>query len=280
MNLFQYDDTSLWVTPFSKVIFRACELSWLPWRSGYRPFWESPCPDQLVSLNLLLSLIVGRDHQVVIWIHVLKGWRLALDGGRFAIHTGDLQHPAGVVFQQIPRERFPSSSHADHDVFVVQHLQWKESKRVKFRAFLQYLESAFSSKCCYCVWSVWFFTPGCLSARGVIATDLANRLWKRLRLCHASGSGSTSQKPGSPGFVNGSESNPWIGLMCQEAFLWHLIFHYRPSLTLPPPFLLLPQISASILPTRVSALEPGLRRLRKCLLLNITLIITQIFDAK
>lgn len=188
MDLFQYDDTFLWVTPFSKVIFRACELNWLPWRSGYRPFRESPCPDQLASLNLLLSLIVGRDHQVIIWIHVLKGWRFALDGGRFAIHTGDLQHPAGVVFQQIPRERFPSSSHADHDVFVVQHLKWKESKRVKFQAFLQYLESTFSSKCGYCVPSVLFFMPGFLSARGRTASDLANRLWKRLRLCHARGS--------------------------------------------------------------------------------------------
>lgn len=125
---------------------------------------ESPCPDQLVSLNLLLSLIVGRDHQVIIWIHVLKGWRFALDGGRFAVHTGDLQHPAGVVFQQIPRERFPSSSHADHDVFVVQHLKGKESKRVQFRAFLQSLESTFRSQCCHCVLSALFFMPGGLSA--------------------------------------------------------------------------------------------------------------------
>lgn len=117
---------------YPKEILRACELDWLPWSCGYRPLWESSCSDQLVSFNFLLSLVVGRDHQVIIWIHVLKGRRFALDGGRFAVHAGDLQHPAGVMLQQIPCKSFPSSSHTDHDMLVVQHLERKESRRVKF----------------------------------------------------------------------------------------------------------------------------------------------------
>lgn len=81
-----------------------------------------------VSFNLLLSLVAGRDHQVVIWIHVLQGWGFALDRGCFAIHTGDLQHAAGVMLEQIACEGLPASSHADHHMLVVQHLEGETGK--------------------------------------------------------------------------------------------------------------------------------------------------------
>lgn len=80
------------------------------------------------SFNLLLSLVAGRDHQVVIWIHVLQGWGFALDRGCLAIHTRDLQHAAGVMLEQIACEGLPASSHTDHHVLVMQHLERKTRK--------------------------------------------------------------------------------------------------------------------------------------------------------
>lgn len=273
MLLFEHfqHDIFLSVTAFSKVIFRACELNWLHWRSGYRPLWESPCSDQLVSFNLLLSLIIGRDHQVVIWIHVLKGWRFALDGGCFAIHTRDLQHPAGVVFQQIPCECFPSSSHTDHDMFVVQHLKWKESKSVKFWELLQYLESTF----CYSI-AIIFLSR----FHALVFSYLVHSVWVSISFIqaalfffHAIGSWVYILEPSFTLLhESGSVDNPLLGSMCLEASLWHLTFCYR--LVSTPISCLLPHI----LPTKLFPSETGLTRPQKCLLLAI--MNTQIFDTK
>lgn len=85
-----------------------------------------------VSFNLLLSLVGGRDHQVIIWVHVLQGWGFALDRGCLAVHTGDLQHAAGVMLQQVACKGLPASSHTDHHMLVVQHLEGKARKVVRF----------------------------------------------------------------------------------------------------------------------------------------------------
>lgn len=246
MLLFEHfqHDIFLSVTPFSKVIFRACELNWLHWRSGYRPLWESPCSDQLVSFNLLLSLIIGRDHQVVIWIHVLKGWRFALDRGCFAIHTRDLQHPAGVVFQQIPCECFPSSSHTDHDMFVVQHLKLKESKSVKFWELFQYLKLTFCSSVAiiFCL----VFVPWCFSTQCTVS-ELPYSLYKQLCFFHATGSWVHVPEPSFALLCeSGSMDNPLLGSMCLESSLWHLTFCYR--LISAPISCLLSPISALVSP--------------------------------
>lgn len=274
-----FEHFSIWwhlcVAPFS-VICGACELNWLHWRSGHRPLRESPCHDPLASLNLLLSLVTGRDHQVIIWIHVLEGGRLALDGGRFAVHAGDLQHPAGVVFQQVPCESLPAASHAHHDVLVVQHLQWKESRGSRsgnpqcassgpavLHVVTRFCLSDFLCPVVYRLHRVCTSLP-CLKEALFVP-----RRW--IRDTHPE----TQPCPAM-----------WVRV-CVWPFDWLKVsggFSLTPHIPwqahLCPRLLLLPEVSASFSPTRLFPFELGLKWPRECLLLNRRLIITQILDTK
>lgn len=71
----------------------------------------------------LFPAAVGRHHQVAVWRQVLDAWGLAADGGRLPLHTGDLEHPTWVVFQQVALKGLPAPTNAHHHVLVVQHLQ-------------------------------------------------------------------------------------------------------------------------------------------------------------
>lgn len=71
-------------------------------------------------------------HQVAVRADVFDGGgpaaaAAAAAGGRLSLHPGELEHAAGVVFQQVALEGLPSAAHAHHHVLVVQHLQITES---------------------------------------------------------------------------------------------------------------------------------------------------------
>lgn len=70
----------------------------------------------------LFAAVVGCHHQVAVRGEVLDVWGLAAaDGGHLALHPGDLEHAAGVMFQQVALKSLPASTNAHHDVLVVQH---------------------------------------------------------------------------------------------------------------------------------------------------------------
>lgn len=66
---------------------------------------------------------MGRHHQVAVWGEVFDIGGLGADGGYLSLHSGNLQHAAGVVFQQVALERLPASADPHHHMLVVQHLQ-------------------------------------------------------------------------------------------------------------------------------------------------------------
>lgn len=75
-------------------------------------------------MSSLFAAIVGCHHQVAVGGEVLDvGGLAAADGGHLALHPGDLEHAARVVFQKVALEGFPASADAHHHVLVVQHLQ-------------------------------------------------------------------------------------------------------------------------------------------------------------
>lgn len=85
------------------------------------------CPAQ--SLRSLLAPVVGSHDQVAVRAELFNGGgpAAAADGGRLSLHPRELQHAAGVVFEQVALEGLPAAAHAHHHVLVVQHLQITES---------------------------------------------------------------------------------------------------------------------------------------------------------
>lgn len=78
----------------------------------------------LSLMSSLFAAVVGCHHQVAVRGEVLDvGGLAAADGGRLALHPGDLKHAARVVFQQVALKGLPASTNTHHDVLVVQHLQ-------------------------------------------------------------------------------------------------------------------------------------------------------------
>ena len=73
-------------------------------------------------LPLLLAAVVSCYHQVAVWAQVLDVGGLDGDGSGLAIHAGDLEHTARVVFQQVALKRLPASSNTDHHMLIMQHL--------------------------------------------------------------------------------------------------------------------------------------------------------------
>lgn len=69
----------------------------------------------------LLAAVVGCHHQVAVRGEVLNVGGLAADRGRLALHPGDLEHAAWVVFQQVALKGLPASTDTHHHVLVVQH---------------------------------------------------------------------------------------------------------------------------------------------------------------
>lgn len=75
-------------------------------------------------VSSLFAAVMGRHHQVAVGGEVLDVGRLAAaDGGCLSLHPGDLEHAAGVVFQQVALEGLPASTNTHHHVLVVQHLR-------------------------------------------------------------------------------------------------------------------------------------------------------------
>lgn len=71
----------------------------------------------------LFAAVVCCHHQVAVRGQVLDVGGLAAERGRLALHSGNLEHAARVVFQQVALEGLPASTDAHHHVLVVQHLQ-------------------------------------------------------------------------------------------------------------------------------------------------------------
>lgn len=76
----------------------------------------------------LFAAVVGGHHQVAVRGKVLDVGGLAADGGHLALHPGNLEHAAWVVFKQVALKGLPASTHSDHHVLVVQHL--REGNRI------------------------------------------------------------------------------------------------------------------------------------------------------
>lgn len=74
-------------------------------------------------MSSLFAAVVGCHHQVAVGSEVLDVGGLAAEGGRLALHPGDLEHAARVVFQQVALKGLPASTNTHHHVLVVQHLQ-------------------------------------------------------------------------------------------------------------------------------------------------------------
>lgn len=79
-------------------------------------------------MRSLLAPVVRSHHQVAVRADLFDGGGpAAAAGGRLSLHPGELEHAAGVVFEQVALEGLPSAAHAHHHVLVVQHLQITES---------------------------------------------------------------------------------------------------------------------------------------------------------
>lgn len=76
-------------------------------------------------MSSLLAAVMGRHHEVAVRAEVLDVGGLGADGGDLALHPGDLEHAAGVVFQQVALKGLPASADSHHHMFVVKHLQRK-----------------------------------------------------------------------------------------------------------------------------------------------------------
>lgn len=81
------------------------------------------CP--FINVSSLLAAVVGRHYQVAVRAQVLDVGGLGADGGYLSLHSGNLKHPAGVMFQQVALEGLPASADSHHHMLVVQHLQKK-----------------------------------------------------------------------------------------------------------------------------------------------------------
>lgn len=69
----------------------------------------------------LFAAVVGCHDQVAVGGEVLDVGGLAADWGRLALHPGDLEHAAWVVFQQVALKRLPAPTNTHHHMLVVQH---------------------------------------------------------------------------------------------------------------------------------------------------------------
>lgn len=75
-------------------------------------------------MSSLFAAVVGCNHQVAIRGEVFDiGGLAAADRGHFALHPGDLEHAARVMFQQVALKGLPTSTNTHHHMLVVQHLQ-------------------------------------------------------------------------------------------------------------------------------------------------------------
>lgn len=72
-------------------------------------------------MSSLLAAVVGGHHQVTVRGEVLDVGGLDADRGRLALHPGDLEHAARIVFHQIALKSLPASTNTHHHVLVVQH---------------------------------------------------------------------------------------------------------------------------------------------------------------
>lgn len=82
------------------------------------------CPFLMALFSLLSSLfaaIVCCHHQIAVRGEVFDVWGLAADRGYLALHSGDLEHTTGVMFQKIAFKGLPASTNTNHHVLVVQH---------------------------------------------------------------------------------------------------------------------------------------------------------------
>lgn len=74
-------------------------------------------------VSSFFAAVVCCHHQVTVRAQVFDIWRLAADRRRLAVHPGELEHAAWVVFEQVALEGLPASTNTHHHMFVVQHLQ-------------------------------------------------------------------------------------------------------------------------------------------------------------
>lgn len=74
-------------------------------------------------VSSLFAAVVRCNHQVAVRAEVFDGGGLAADRGYLALHSGNLEHAAWVMFQQVALEGLPASTDSHHHVFIVQHLQ-------------------------------------------------------------------------------------------------------------------------------------------------------------
>lgn len=75
-------------------------------------------------VSSLFAAVVSCHHQIAVRGEVLDvGGLAAADGGHLALHTGDLEHAAWVMFKQVALKGLPAASNTHHHMLVVQHLQ-------------------------------------------------------------------------------------------------------------------------------------------------------------
>lgn len=72
-------------------------------------------------MSSLFAAVVGCHHKVAVGSEVLDVGGLAAEGGRLALHPGDLEHATRVMFQQVALKGLPASTNTHHHVLVVQH---------------------------------------------------------------------------------------------------------------------------------------------------------------
>lgn len=76
-------------------------------------------------MSSLFAAVVRCHHQVAVRAEVLDIRGLAADGGYLALHPGNLEHAAWVMFQQVALKGLPASTDSHHHVLIVQHLRKK-----------------------------------------------------------------------------------------------------------------------------------------------------------
>lgn len=72
-------------------------------------------------MSSLFAAVVRCHHQVAVRAEVLDIRGLAAYRGYLALHPGNLEHAAWVMFQQVALKGLPASTDSHHHVLIVQH---------------------------------------------------------------------------------------------------------------------------------------------------------------